>query len=121
MESTTQGYHYTATKAVKQYGIAEDPNSSHRPYMEDTNYCADSYNGHPKQALFALFDGHGGKDVSDYCAKNIATLFKQSLKITTCTEAALIDVCQKLDAHATNELKAKLFGSTACIAYIAIE
>ena len=121
MESTISCSVCNSTKAVKQYAVAEEPNSFHRPYMEDKHFCKDSFMGHPKQALFAAFDGHGGKAASEYCAANIEHTLSSILKHTSSTEAAIIDLFKKLDDKIREELKAMEFGTTVCIALISYE
>jgi protein phosphatase PTC1 len=108
-------------KAVKQFAVLEDANPSHRPYMEDRYYYKDSFMGHPKQALFAIFDGHGGQDASEYCAKHLESIFSSILKHTSSTESAILDLFKKLDEKLNEEVHALNFGTTACIAFISFE
>ena len=58
-------------KSVKEYSIIEETNIKYRPYMEDKFSCIDQYGGFSKQAYFGIFDGHGGKEVSEYCAERL--------------------------------------------------
>jgi protein phosphatase PTC1 len=111
----------SGAKAVKQYAVLEDANLSHRPYMEDRYYCKDSFMGHPKQALFAIFDGHGGKDASDYCSTHLESIFTSILKHTSSIEAAMLDLFKNLDEKLNEDVHALNFGTTACVAFIAIE
>jgi protein phosphatase PTC1 len=51
--------------SVKDIGLVLDMNSKYRKTMED-GYCVlDSFRGRPKEALFAVFDGHFGRAIVD--------------------------------------------------------
>jgi serine/threonine protein phosphatase PrpC len=72
-------HNFTAS-SVKEYAYSEDKNFKFRPAMEDSKaylviflaYCIkDKLGNDPNVGLFAIFDGHGGKQVADHCAERI--------------------------------------------------
>jgi protein phosphatase PTC1 len=50
-----------------------------RPYMEDTFSAEDNFGGDSTCGLFAVYDGHGGKTVSEYLSTRIPEEFKKRL------------------------------------------
>ena len=85
-------------KSVKEYAVVEDMNTKFRPYMEDKFVCIDQYGNQPKQGFFAVYDGHGGKEVSDYCADRLHIELLNSFKtlydksVEECIEASFLKV-----------------------------
>lgn len=65
---------WRSVRAVSEF---EEMNPSCRNTMEDAHLVVDGFAGVPTQGLFAVFDGHGGRGVVDYLAKN----FEKNLKI----------------------------------------
>lgn len=61
--------HNIEASSVKEYCYAEDKNQRFRPQMEDTHCILDKAGGDPTCGFFGLFDGHGGRQVSDHCAE----------------------------------------------------
>ena len=61
------------------FGISSDTNRRYRRRMEDTHIIVheDIPNSSDKQAFCAIFDGHAGKAVSEYCEKNFWNVFKK--------------------------------------------
>jgi protein phosphatase PTC1 len=55
---------------VAAFGMAEDRNKSHRRKMEDAQ--SQQLLDAPRSALFALFDGHSGRDAALFCATHVA-------------------------------------------------
>ncbi|KAG5367481.1 Protein phosphatase 2C-like protein 1 [Yarrowia sp. C11] len=49
-------------------GVTEDKNSRCRRTMEDYHVAAHNICGTPDSGLFAVFDGHAGKQAAEYCA-----------------------------------------------------
>ena len=47
--------------------------------MEDTHCHLDKVGGDPSCGLFAVFDGHGGKQVAEHCAETMPILIKKEL------------------------------------------
>ena len=87
--------------------------------MEDIRKTIDYYNNNSSSALFCLFDGHGGKEVSTHLQENFPLYFKKIFP-TNNIESNLIDLFPYID----DKLKKNNFyqvGSTACIIYITKE
>ena len=112
-------YNETGCSAVIEYAYKEDPNSRFRGYMEDKGKAIDCFNNNPNDALFCLFDGHGGGEVSKYLQENFANEFKSVLPSDN-IESTLISLFQSVD----EKIKQSNFftvGSTACVVYITKE
>ena len=60
------GKHVKVASSVKEYAYNEESNAMYRPYMEDTTYAEDNFGGDSTCGFFGVFDGHGGRTVSDY-------------------------------------------------------
>ena len=112
-------YNETGCSAVIEYSYKEDPNSRFRGYMEDKGKAIDCFNNNPNDALFCLFDGHGGGEVSKYLQENFANEFKAVLPSTN-IESTLITLFHSVD----DKIRESNFfnvGSTACVVYITRE
>lgn len=65
---------------MKEYAYQEDRNQRFRPQMEDTRCLVDKIvPSDPSSGLFAIFDGHGGRQVSDYCAERFPLDIRKEL------------------------------------------
>ena len=86
--------------------------------MEDKGKSIDFYNNNPYSALFCLFDGHGGKQVSSYLQLNFPIFFKKILN--NINEISIrnlfIEIDEKIKEHNYYNV-----GSTANIIYITKE
>ena len=56
-------WHVPNASSVKEYAYTEDK-GMFRPKMEDYHCHMDKFNGNDDCGVFAVFDGHGGKQVS---------------------------------------------------------
>ena len=73
------GWHVDNASSVKEYAYTEDKNRAYRPDMEDTHCHLDKVAGDPNCGLFAVFDGHGGKQVAEHCSETFPLLFKKEM------------------------------------------
>ena len=106
---------------IKSYAYKENANSRFRDYMEDKGKAIINFNSNPDNALFCLFDGHGGGEVSKYLQDNFPKFMKEILPINSGdAEMKLKNLFLKID----NKIKENNFyqvGATACIVYITRE
>ena len=112
--NSTQYFRQTNTAPVKSYGYNQ--NQGQRNYMEDKGKVIENLNGDPNKILFALFDGHGGGQISMYLQNNIGNYIK---KILNCENYinAFIDLFNLIDNDIKN-LNFPKVGSTATVVYI---
>ena len=103
---------------IKSFAYKENANSRYRDYMEDKGKSIINYDSNPDNALFCLFDGHGGGEVSKYLQDNFPKFMKEILPITPeNADAKLKNLFLKID----NKVRENNFyqvGATACIVYI---
>ena len=106
---------------IKSYAYKENANSRYRDYMEDKGKSIINFNSNNQNALFCLFDGHGGQEVSKYLQVNFAKFWKEILPLNIDTyETKIKNIFLEIDKN----LKENNFyqvGSTACIIYITSE
>lgn len=50
-----------------------------RPYMEDTFCAEDNFGGDGTCGVFGIFDGHGGKTVSEYLKDRVPEELKKQI------------------------------------------
>ena len=107
--------------AIKNYAYKENANSRYRDYMEDKGKSIINFNSNNQNALFCLFDGHGGQEVSKYLQINFAKFWKEILPLNIDNyETKIKNIFLEIDKN----LKENNFyqvGSTACIRYITSE
>ena len=87
--------------------------------MEDTHTIVDKIvPNDPSSGLFCIFDGHGGRQVSDYCAERFhLEMRKEMAKNPADLSQPITDVYNRLN----NELRlldSETCGSTACTAIV---
>lgn len=81
MEPRVSQSHVTKAKSVDEYGYLEDKNFPTRKAMEDSiivfdldyiaidDFCGDG------SGLFGILDGHGGAEVSEFCANALPNVY----------------------------------------------
>lgn len=109
-------YYEENCKMIKNYAYKENQNIKYRNYMEDKGRSILNIKGDPDKALFCLFDGHGGDQVSKYLQNNFIKYFKEMLPFNNVNES-LIKLFKNLDEK-LKELNYYQVGATACIIYI---
>lgn len=122
MEKTSSDipeYYEKNGKAVIEYAYKEDPNSKFRNYMEDKGKAVDCFNGDSNSALFALFDGHGGGEVSKFLQDNIKDEFRSIIPSEN-LEDSIITLFDSMDQKIRNSNFFHV-GSTGCVVYITRE
>ena len=112
-------YYLETSNLIKNYSYKENPNLKFRDYMEDKGISILNINGDPDKALFCLFDGHGGDQVSKFLQNNFIDYFKRMLPFDN-VEKSLINIFKKLDEKIKN-LNCYQVGAAACIIYITKE
>ena len=112
-------YYIESPNLIKNYAYKENPNLKYRDYMEDKGISILNINGDPDKALFCLFDGHGGDQVSKFLQNNFIKYFKDMLPFDD-VEKCLIYLFKKLDEKIKN-LNCFQVGAAACIIYITKE
>lgn len=114
-------YTVYSTTCVEEFSYKEDQNIVFKESMEDKGKCIEGFNCNKDNALFCLFDGHGGDAVSVFLQKNYPFFFKKALeKYTNTIEEALKMSFIAID----NELRTLDLvgvGSTGCVVYITKE
>lgn len=110
----------TQQDSVLGYGFYEIPNITLRkPRGEDVGLAIPNFT--TDSSLFAIFDGHGGKDIADYAAQHLPGYLREALASTPDTKEALKKaVLMTNESLKTSELKdkAQSMGTTAIIALI---
>lgn len=66
--------------SVRSVSICEEMNPLYRQSMEDAHLTIDKFCGVNSQGFFAIFDGHGGRDVVDFLASRFADIFRRELE-----------------------------------------
>ncbi|CAE8710686.1 unnamed protein product [Polarella glacialis] len=103
--------------------VAEDPNESFRPYMEDGEKVVDPLlhsKGDTEECwgMFAVFDGHGGRSEVDYCqAKLHDVILAELQQATKDVPLAMATAFKKIDGQLAM-LGAWKSGCTATVAIV---
>ena len=117
-------YYVESNNLIKNYAYKENPNLPFRQYMEDKGISILNINGDPDKALFCLFDGHGGDQVSKFLQKNFLKYFKEIILPSGKNNSNINDAFTKLFKTLDEKIKEFNYtqiGSTACIIYITNE
>jgi serine/threonine protein phosphatase PrpC len=66
---------------MREIALADEPNLNFRPKMEDSRhpltrafFIGDNFTNDMKHGIYGVLDGHGGKEVAEYIAKNFVTV-----------------------------------------------
>jgi serine/threonine protein phosphatase PrpC len=103
------------------YGV-EAQKGNRRPTMEDAHKIeVPFFDEDTSSAFFAIYDGHGGRAVADFCANKLHTHVRTAFEVSqNMTEALKQGVINCDDELARSDLKTQAYicGSTAVIAII---
>lgn len=90
--------------------------------MEDTIYTEDNFGGDSTCGFFGVFDGHGGRTVSDYVKDRVPEELRKTLKMKKPSDLVQTfeDVFVKVDAE-LRLMDAENTGSTGCVALLRME
>jgi serine/threonine protein phosphatase PrpC len=72
----------------------------------------------PRSGLFAVFDGHGGRDAVNFLEKNFHKELEKQLKLNADPQKAIEECFLNIDQQMARNPKFQECGSTACIAYV---
>ena len=106
---------------IKSFFKCENPNLNCRESMEDFSYTNINFidKENHKMSLFAIFDGHNGKNVSEFLHKNFAKTLKKNLeKSKFKIEESLGNSFIEIDRILEKDENLKMTGSTATIVLI---
>lgn len=82
--STPAPFGWSISTERSLVSLASDANAEFRSYMEDGHSIADPLMQRPGSGeswgLFAVYDGHGGRDEKDYCEKQLVEVASAELK-----------------------------------------
>ena len=84
-----------------------------RSTMEDTCYCKISND----QALFALFDGHGGSAIAEFAAQRLPFFLNRADKNSSLKDRLKYALAQ-IEAQSLQQFSGQALGTTALIALI---
>jgi serine/threonine protein phosphatase PrpC len=98
--------------AVKAAGWAED--RGRRPEMEDGFVFVDRFGGRPSSAFFAVYDGHGGRQVVDYVTRELHQNVLRELRKGVEVPEALLTAFAKTDDDMV-QAHIMASGCTACV------
>ena len=113
-------YYKSNCFSVQEFAYKEEQNINYRNYMEDKGKYILNLNKNKNNALFCIFDGHGGSHISKYLQKNIYCEFKKMLikNNNDINNFNFYELFQILDIKIKELPYSYHQGSTACIVYI---
>jgi len=68
-----------STTSVQDIGVCADQNWKYRRRMEDAHHVEDKFNGEPSSGLFAIYDGHGGKEAAIFASENFHKVLAEEI------------------------------------------
>ena len=87
--------------------------------MEDAHLAFEIKNDPNKALVFGVFDGHGGKEVAEFCKENVQKLLEMQLTEKKGNyKLALEKTFHELDNKVKTEDYADMTGTTACVVLI---
>lgn len=109
--------------SVKKVSVHEEMNPSFRASMEDTWAARDEFCDEPQWGFFAVYDGHGGREVAEYLKDNLADLLAKEIgeheeSGDRTMEQCLVSAFHITDMRAKATYGASAAGSTACVCVV---
>mmetsp|Transcript_21122 Transcript_21122/g.45107 ORF Transcript_21122/g.45107 Transcript_21122/m.45107 type:complete len:324 (+) Transcript_21122:131-1102(+) len=101
-----------APQSVKAAGWAEDIGLRHE--MEDSFVFVDGYGGIPTMSYMAIYDGHGGRQVVDFVARELHGNVLHELRNNTSVPDALMHAFRYTDEDLPRN-NIRWSGCTACV------
>lgn len=101
--------------AVRSAGWAED--IGRRPEMEDGFVFVDKFGGRPSSAFFAVYDGHGGREVVDFVTGELHENLLRELRKSRSVPEALVKAFQATDESMV-QINLMTSGCTACVCFL---
>ena len=112
-------YYKSNCVPIKEFAYKENQNKQYRSYMEDKSISILNFNGNKNNALFCIFDGHGGNVISSYLQNNFHYEFKEMLNSNK--KLDFFELFETIDIKIKKLPYSYYQGSTACVVYITIE
>ncbi|MCQ2819833.1 MAG: protein phosphatase 2C domain-containing protein [archaeon] len=117
-EFKTDCYSSISSKSGIEFSYKEDMNATVKEAMEDKGCSVINFRGKSNEALFCLFDGHGGDQVSKYLQDNFINKYKKEhllrpLEIEKC----LTNTFESIDKEIEN-LNLPDVGSTGLVVHL---
>jgi len=109
-EHAAMGFAWETT-AVQAAGWAED--QGRRNEMEDGFVFVDQFGGRPTSAFFAVYDGHGGRQVVDFVTRGLHEFVLRELRKTSSVPDALLQAFSATDEEMVRR-NITSSGCTAC-------
>jgi len=104
--------------SVKAAGWSEDIGK--RSEMEDGWIFVDQFGGKPRGAFFAVYDGHGGRQVVDFVQSELHLCVLRELRTTSSVPQALRSAFEAIDDEMVRR-SMMTSGCTACVCILAQE
>lgn len=111
-------YNDTKGNNFSDYGYYTDQNSKYKNTMEDYVYCEEKFCDKSSDALFTLYDGHGGNNAAEYVSKRFPKILSSKLQNK---DVNIPEVLSQSFLDADKELKfyaAENEGTTASVIYL---
>ena len=126
---------FQKSMVIRDVAVSDDPNLNNRPKMEDGSlgteeafFIGDNFNNDSKFSIFGVLDGHGGKEVAEYVAKNFQLVESGFTQIFSRLHKNLLNQPEKLVRDSYAKLEAMLqmigagdIGATCCSVYFTPE
>ena len=118
-ETVKDNYSIKQCNTVLEYSFREDQNINAQIIMEDKSKSIENFNNNKNQMLFAIFDGFGGDEISNFLQNNFTQIYKQFLEEThNNIPKSLIKSFKEADDEIKHIINVEGKSSTATIVHI---